>query len=375
MKSHLVFVFLILTQYTLWAQPSVLVLNTPLTGNIDTVARDAVYMNPGFSYLPSTGSTFTARIDNNLVLPALYIDQGNLPNPDSRVLDKLLRAGTLAGNYSVGGLGNASYEIPISVPPGTNGMTPQISIVYNSLNGNGILGYGWHLRGLSSIYRTGKNIFFDGISSPVSLSTNDRFELDGVRLLLFSGAYSGDNSVYRTENNPGSRITAHGLSGNGPVYFIEETKEGLNIEYGNTPDSRVDLVGSASTIAEWLINRVTDKAGNYMSYNYLCSEGEYYIRSIKYTGNGTLMAPYDSLVFRYVDRTADIVTNYLADEKYTNRKLLRNITVYSEGTELRNYDFLYSGLFYSQLVAIDQRNRLGEKCNPTIIKWGEKGSI
>ena len=41
--------------------------------------------------------------------------------------------------------GTMSYSIPIKVPPGRNGMTPDITLTYRSSNGNGWIGVGWEL--------------------------------------------------------------------------------------------------------------------------------------------------------------------------------------------------------------------------------------
>src|SRR5437762_2594707 len=52
-------------------------------------------------------------------------------------------AGFTSGNFQVTQVGAAVYSIPIQVPPGINGMEPQIALVYNSHAGNGLAGMGW----------------------------------------------------------------------------------------------------------------------------------------------------------------------------------------------------------------------------------------
>jgi hypothetical protein len=48
----------------------------------------------------------------------------------------------------------------------------------------------------------------------------DRFCIGGNRLRLASGSYGAASSVYFTEIADYSRITAFGIAGNGPQYFV-----------------------------------------------------------------------------------------------------------------------------------------------------------
>jgi hypothetical protein len=49
--------------------------------------------------------------------------------------------------------GSFSYSVPIVTPPGTSGMGPNLALSYNSNGGNGFLGVGWSLSGLSTVNR------------------------------------------------------------------------------------------------------------------------------------------------------------------------------------------------------------------------------
>src|SRR5262245_48046657 len=106
---------------------------------------------------------------------------------------------TLPGKFGVSGTGGAPYTIPIVVPPGTAGMIPSLSLTYTSQGANGLLGIGWSLDGLPSIGRCPKTLAQDGARGSIKYDANDRFCMDGQRLVVISGSYGADGSEYRTE--------------------------------------------------------------------------------------------------------------------------------------------------------------------------------
>jgi hypothetical protein len=60
------------------------------------------------------------------------------------------------------------------LPPGTNGVVPEISINYSSTGGSSAFGYGWGLSGLSIITRVGQTKYYDNQIKPVNLNADDR---------------------------------------------------------------------------------------------------------------------------------------------------------------------------------------------------------
>jgi hypothetical protein len=175
-------------------------------------------------------------------------------NPLNRTLDKTgAKVGTLPGSVNVNDLGAATYEIPIFVAPGSAGMQPSLSVFYNSLNGDGILGQGWGIR------RVPKNFYHDNQVVGVNLQNTDMFALDSNRLILTSGSsYGADGSQYATEYETFVKVTSYGTAGTGPSWFKVETKGGRTLEYGNTTDSKAEASGS-STVYMWRLNKVYDQ--------------------------------------------------------------------------------------------------------------------
>ena len=144
------------------------------------------------------------------------------------------------GQFSVSDTGAAVYTIPIQVPPGTAGMAPKLALVYNSQGGNGSLGVAWSLSGLSTITRCPRTMAQDGVRARVNDEANDRFCLDGQRLVLIAGAYGADGAEYRTERESFTRTISYGTAGNGPAWFKVWTRPGQIMGYGNTTDSRIE---------------------------------------------------------------------------------------------------------------------------------------
>ena len=94
--------------------------------------------------------------------------------------------GVTRGAPGVSPTGTATYEIPLTLPPGTNGLTPRLSLRYSHTQGGGLFGVGWSLTGLSAIVRCNKTYAQDaGVPSAATLAVSDGYCLDGNRLRLY----------------------------------------------------------------------------------------------------------------------------------------------------------------------------------------------
>jgi hypothetical protein len=70
-------------------------------------------------------------------------------------VDVLAAVGKTPGAFEVSASGEATYTIPIAVPPGVNGLTPQIALTYASRSRQSIAGYGWNKISLVGVRRVG----------------------------------------------------------------------------------------------------------------------------------------------------------------------------------------------------------------------------
>jgi hypothetical protein len=249
---------------------------------------------------------------------------------------------SLPGSFSVGQTGAANYSIPVATPPGTAGLVPSLSLDYSSHGANGLLGVGWSLGGLPSIGRCARTLAQDGVLGGVNFDGNDRFCLDGQRLIAVSGAYGADGTEYRTEIDSYSKVISHGTAGNGPAWFEVRTKSGQALEFGHTAESQV-LAQGKTMARSWGLNRLADSKGNYLTVSYAtdASNGQSYPTRVDYTGNTSAgLAPYNSVQFVYGTRP-DIIQGYHAGSLSQATVRLTNIKTYSGASLVADYQISY----------------------------------
>jgi len=284
---------------------------------------------------------------------------------------------SLQGNFNVSG-GNAGYTLPIENPPGMGGMEPAISLNYNSQSGNGLVGVGWNIGGLSQVSRCPTTILQDASVDPVDFDANDKFCLDGVRLVPVSGN-SGDNgTIYKTEKESFYKIESIGGTNNDPSYFIVYTKSGQKKTYGQTPDSRAEAQGRTDGKASiWAINEVEDTVGNYLTYSYTedLANGSLRISRVDYTGNkNNALSTFSSVRFVFEARP-DIIYNYQSGSIVNVTQRLKSIKTYFGEQVVKNYsiDYNVSGnTKRSRVNNISECDGAGANCKlATIFRWSD----
>ena len=295
----------------------------------------------------------------------------NLMFATSYAQNTSLPVGTIPGSADVTAMGAATYSIPIEVVPGTQGVQPNLSVVYNNMAGTGILGSQWDLGGLSAITRVGQNKFLDSQSSSVMLDNSDRFALDGNRLVCANDAMYGYPGVeLLPEFEDFSKIIPYGVAGNGPSFFKVYRDDGSVAEYGNSADSKQKL---GNNVYSWHVSKITDINGNYMTFTYGYSGSEVWIDHIDYTGNSAAgLSPYARVSFTY-DIFPNLTSDFVAGYEIVHSHLLRKITVqYKNGSSyemVRQYQFSYSDGFPKQLTNVRLMASDSSALNPTSVEW------
>ena len=244
-------------------------------------------------------------------------------------------AGSTAGEFRVNESGSAIYTIPVNLPKGIAGLTPQLALTYDSQGGNGHLGKGWSLEGLSAISRCRPSLEIEGHVD----AEPTRFCLDGQKLIVSDGqTYGAEGAEYRTEIDAFSKVISYGSQNGYPTHFKVWRKDGSVTEYGNTEDSRIEGQGSQVPVA-WSINKIEDNLqleNNSILFSYLedNTNGEFALDQIAYAG-GQWIAK-----LHYFDQRPDQQSFYSAGYKSSITKRLEAIEV-SKNSQL-NRRFILS---------------------------------
>lgn len=269
-------------------------------------------------------------------------------------------AGSTAGSFSVSLTGAANYSIPVMIPPGIKDVAPNISISYTSQGASGLAGWGWNLSGLSTISRIPATKYYDNKHDGIDFK-DDRFSIDGQRLILKSGTYGASGSVYQTENYSNVKVIAYGTSPYGstygPSYFIVYYPNGTRAWYGNSGNSRSRL--------EWAIFRWQDPQGNYVDYNYQSDNGLLSIKTIKYGGRIGGTSPTNQINFTYTTRSRP-ENVFVGEYSFKRTNLLRSIQITTSGSQYRKYELTHSttSLGYQRLTSVKEYNAQNKALRP-----------
>jgi hypothetical protein len=297
------------------------------------------------------------------------------------------------GQGSVTTNGAAQYTIPIELSGATGGMIPDLTLTYNSQVRDGIVGMGWSLAGWPIITRCPRTVAQDGIRAGISYTTEDKFCLDGERLIPVGNG----GTEFRTERETYAKIMSVGVRTGGPYYFVVKTKSGLTMTFMTLAMPGYEPDPSTVPARYYPLTQVSDNRGNYYSIGYASgvnnfstvpSVNLFYPSSITYSGNANAsVGPQQSITFIYELRgnaASNARITYQGGKASANDRILTSIQIQPisdpSGIYFRKYNLSYvdasdaSGVwdaFYPHLKSVEfcHSNTDNSCLKPLIFTW------
>ncbi|MDC7223335.1 MAG: SpvB/TcaC N-terminal domain-containing protein, partial [Spirochaetales bacterium] len=262
-----------------------------------------------------------------------------------KVILFLLLTGVLSllNSQDVTSSGAFTYTYPIEIPAGTNGIQPNIALVYHSQSGNGMTGMGWTLTGFPTITRDS--------TYPVNWDSDDHFLYNGQRLIPDSDGY------YHTENKSFEMIQYVN-----ETYWVVTQQDGTELYFGNTADSKIEGIDKDAARV-WALRKVLDVNGNYylVDYDEDTENGDYYPEKVTYT-MGNDLSTYKEISFSYEEREDHYATYY--PSKIDLNKRLNKISISSDDKTIKYYELQYD----------DQTSNADPSKLCSLIEYGANGS-
>ncbi len=245
---------------------------------------------------------------------------------------------TMYGSYSTNlYAGGATYSYNIILPKGTNGLTPGLTIAYNSQAAKqrpGVLGAGWSIS---------QNYLFREVNNTLNNTADDIFKLvlgDSVYELVYI------NGAYHTKVESYLKIEKlFGAPNRYQEYWVVTAKDGTKYQFGYAPDSELESNAGYSYAVKWYLNSVIDTHGNTIYYSYLKNPfaedfGAVYSKEISYNNDKRR-----KVIFEYepTERQDKRIVYENSLKIYESRRL-KSISVYADNNLVRRYNFEFSYL-------------------------------
>lgn len=287
----------------------------------------------------------------------------------------LNESGRISDVVNVSLSGALDYNIPINVPVGIKGMEPKLSISYNSQAGNGQVGWGWNISGVSTISRVSTTLAHDGFIDPVDFDENDRFSIDGQRLIAVDGIYGNNETIYKTENFSNLKIISYGNCGasfgvNSPCSFKVYYPDGKISWYGISSNSRNEL--------EWALTETKDPQGNFIKYDYDKTFGNSNVLTIREVSYGANNQTFNTILFDYTNKNRKEVF-YVGGRKFIRAHNINKVTVKAgqNNEQFRKYlvDYDLNSLGYERVIKIGEINELNEMFSPINFTYPEINNL
>ncbi len=256
--------------------------------------------------------------------------------------------------------GSFTHVLPIKIPPGTNGMEPELSLKYSSNGINGMIGLGWTLEGLPTITRidNGNGIHYQG---------NDTYDSPDKRLVDISGNKTMYQGTEGSWNKYEPIYQGCSAPSGEPCAWVVHAVDGNKLYYGFTGDSRIEAIDRDNAVRVWALNKVEDVYGNSYEVQYMedFSNGDFYPFRVTYTKGHTLSV-FRTVEFLYESRS-DNVLKFTENAKVEMDQRLKWIVISGGGQLIRKYEFTYrSGTGVSQLETVQEYGSDGLSTLPPV---------
>lgn len=265
--------------------------------------------------------------------------------------------GVVAGEFRVNEGGGATYQIPIDVAPGRAEVQPQVALTYSSQNmAEGLVGVGWNVLAGSAITRCAPTPIEDSAIGPITFSQEDKFCLDGQRLILSPQTNSKTLRKFRLNIDNFALISAHGntdSSDYNPRYFSVKTKSGETHYYGDASQVHSYFGGADAFIepsgyptnkvaSSWLLKAIVDAKGNFIRYSYNedNAKGTAHLAKISYGGTLNYEAPFAEVSFHYTTNQKGFGGFYYGTPVLNDKRLTRIVSKL-DGVVYRQYNLDY----------------------------------
>ena len=238
---------------------------------IMSVAGNTAMASVTPAFESETCSTWSVLSDT-LVVPQSVADAdfvANVPAVQTAPIpaESALSATVIAvgADFSVSNQGAATYNIPLALPAGIGSHTPELSLNYSSLAGNGDAGVGWSLSAVSAISRCQKTLEEDGLFKEITFTNADALCLGGEKLRLVSGSNLQSGAEYRLDKQPEVKVRQSGTGASS--YFTLYRPSGEALTFGGGLQSRqIDNISGMPY--SWLQSTQVNLFGQTIEYQY-----------------------------------------------------------------------------------------------------------
>lgn len=250
-------------------------------------------------------------------------------------------------------MGDARMNYPIELPPGRQGLAPQLSVNYNSgggVGGNGWLGLGWDLSipSISVDTRWGAARYDGNYETETYSLAGEQLTPVAHRGSLVPRAL--DKVFHTRVEGQFKRIIRRGSHPTNYTWEVTE-KNGTVHKYGSC-DPNTEILGSGSGRYLWALCETRDASGNFIRYTYalvshpgVAGSGflgtNLYPLTINYTGNGSTPGAY-TVTFQRNQTRQDISIDARGGFKRVTADRLTKIIITFNGQQVRSYGFGYN---------------------------------